>query len=123
VPETLYTRAFADEVCTRLADGASLREVWRGHGLPESTFRQWIRDDRDGLAARYQAARVLQVEAWSDQILELADRDDLEPNDKRVPVDTMKWLMSRIVPKKWGDRLLVAGDAILHCRSCISRRI
>jgi len=97
--------------------------VCRANGVPESTFRQWIRDDRDGLAARYQAARVLQVEAWSDQILELADRDDLEPNDKRVPVDTMKWLMSRIVPKKWGDRLLVAGDAILHCRSCISRRI
>jgi hypothetical protein len=22
----------------------------------------------------------------------------------------LKWLMSRIVPKKWGDRLLVAGD-------------
>jgi len=117
--ETRYTRAFADEVCTRMAEGTSLREVCRDNGMPESTFRQWIRDDRDGLAARYQAARVLQVESWSDQILELANRDDLEPNDKRVRVDALKWLMSKLVPKKWGERLLVAGDAdsplhILH---------
>jgi hypothetical protein len=81
--------------------------------------RQWVRDDRDGFAARYQGARALQVESWSDQILELANRDDLEPNDKRVRVDALKWLMSKLVPKKWGERLLVAGDAdspfhILH---------
>jgi transposase-like protein len=94
-----------------MAEGSSLREICRDNGMPKSTFRQWIRDDRDGLAARYQASRVLQVESWSDQILELANRDDLEPNDKRVRVDALKWLMSKLVPKKWGERLLVAGDA------------
>jgi hypothetical protein len=35
----------------------------------------------------------------------------LEPNDKRLRVDTLKWLMSKLAPKRYGERLLVAGDA------------
>jgi transposase-like protein len=108
--ETRYTRDFADEVCRRLAEGNSLREVCRDHGIAESSVRQWVRDNRDDFAMRYQTARVLQVEAWSDLIIEIGNRDDLDPQEKRVRIDSLKWLMSRIVPKKWGDRLLVAGD-------------
>ena len=109
--ETRYTPEFAEEICRRMAEGASLREICRDKGMPESTVRQWVRDDRDGFAAQYQAARALQVEAWSDQILELANRDDLDPQDKRVRVDALKWLMSKLAPRRYGDRLLVAGDA------------
>jgi transposase-like protein len=108
--ETRYTRKFADEVCRRLAEGDSLREVCRDHGMAESSVRQWVRDNRDNFAVRYQTARVLQVEAWSDLIIEIGNRDDLDPQEKRVRIDSLKWLMSRIVPKKWGDRLLVAGE-------------
>jgi transposase-like protein len=108
--DTRYTREFADEVCRRLAEGASLREVCRDHGMAESSVRQWVRDNRDNFAMRYQTARVLQVEAWSDLIIEIGNRDDLDAQEKRVRIDSLKWLMSRIVPKKWGDRLLVAGD-------------
>jgi hypothetical protein len=108
--ETRYTREFADEVCRRLAEGASLREICRENNVPESSFREWVRNDRDGIAARYQTARVLQVEAWSDLILEISNREDLDAQEKRVRIDSLKWLMSRIVPKKWGDRLLVAGE-------------
>lgn len=111
MPETRYTRAFADEVCRRLAEGASLREVCRDHGIAESSVRQWVCDNRDNFAMRYQTARVLQVEAWGDLIIEIGNRDDLDAQEKRVRIDSLKWLMSRIVPKKWGDRLLVAGEA------------
>jgi transcriptional regulator with XRE-family HTH domain len=110
VTESLYTRDFADEVCRRLAEGVSLREICRDHGIPESSVRQWVRDNRDNFAVRYQTARFLQVEAWGDLIIEIGNRDDLDPQEKRVRIDSLKWLMSRIVPKKWGDRLLVAGD-------------
>jgi hypothetical protein len=79
--------------------------------MPEATVRQWVRDNREDFATQYQAARILQVESWSDQIIELANRDALDPADKRVRVDSLKWLMSKLVPKRWGERLLVAGDA------------
>src|ERR1700704_1996438 len=57
VTETRYTTEFAEEVCRRMAEGASLREVCRDNAVSESTVRQWVRDDRDGFAARYQGAR------------------------------------------------------------------
>ena len=93
-----------------MAEGTSLREVCRDNGVPESSVRQWVRDDRDGFAARYQMARTLQVESWSDQIIEIGNRYDLDPQDKRVRCDNLKWLMSKLLPKRYGDRLLVAGD-------------
>ena len=111
VTETRYTPEFAEKVCERMAEGASLREVCRDNGMPESSVRQWVRDDRDGFAARYQAARALQAESWSDQIIEIGNREDLDPQDKRVRCDNLKWLMSKLLPKRYGDRLLVAGDA------------
>jgi len=111
VTETRYTSEYAEEVCRRMAEGASLREVCRDNGMPESSVRQWIRDDRDGFAARYQTARALQVESWSDQIIEIANREDLDPQDKRLRCDNLRWLMSKLLPKRYGDRLLVAGDA------------
>jgi hypothetical protein len=94
-----------------MAEGASLREVCRDNGVAEATVRQWVRDDREGFAARYQAARALQVESWSDQIIEIGNREDLDPQDKRLRCDNLKWLMSKLLPKRYGDRLLVAGDA------------
>ena len=86
--ETRYTREFADEVCRRLAEGASLREVCRDHGIAESSVREWVRDNRDNFAARYQTARFLQVEAWSDLIIEIGNREDLDAQEKRVRIDT-----------------------------------
>ena len=111
MPETRYTPEFAAEVCRRMSEGDSLRQVCRDNGFPESTVRQWVRDNRDDFASQYQAARVLQVESWSDLIIELSNRDDLDPQDKRVRVDTLKWLMSKLAPKRYGERLLVAGEA------------
>ena len=41
----------------------------------------------------------------------MAFSDDLEPNDKRVRVDSLKWLLSKLKPERYGlDRLLVMGD-------------
>jgi hypothetical protein len=106
-----YTADVGDEICRRLADGESLREICRGHDMPpESTVRQWAIDDRDGLAARYREARALLVERWADEIISIADDGQLEPNDRRVRVDTRKWLMSKLAPKRYGDRLLHGGD-------------
>ena len=124
VTETRYTPEFAEKVCERMAEGASLREVCRDNGMAESSVRQWVRDDRDGFAARYQVARTLQVESWSDQIIEIGNREDLDPQDKRLRCDNLKWLMSKLLPKRYGDRLLVAGDAenplhVLHAQASL----
>jgi hypothetical protein len=122
--ETRYTPEIAAEILRRVSSGEPLRQVCRDKGMPpESSFRQWIRDDRDGLAAQYQQARAMQIECWSDEIVLIANDADLDPQDKRVRVDTLKWLLSTLAPKRWGDRLLVAGDAenpVQHLHAQIS---
>lgn len=105
-----YTPALAAEICRRLSDGEPLRQICRDPGMPpESSVRTWARDKPE-FAAQYHEARRLQIEAWADEIVEISNRDDLDPQDKRVRVDTMKWLMSKLVPRRYGDRLLMAGD-------------
>src|SRR5580698_1382381 len=54
---------------------------------------------------------LLQLDAWADAIVDIADDPSRDPRDRQVRVDTRKWLMSKIAPKRYGDRLLVAGEA------------
>jgi hypothetical protein len=110
VTDSRYTPELADDILRHVSEGEPLRQVCRDKSVPESTVRQWARDDRDGFAAKYEAARRMQVDAWADEIVLIANREDLDANDKRVRIDTLKWLCSKLVPRRYGDRLLMAGD-------------
>jgi hypothetical protein len=122
-----YSQEIADEVCRRLEGGESLRAICRDEGRPhESTVRLWALDDREGFAARYARARELQYYAIADELLEIADdgrndwmqrrgdeRGGWELNGEhiqrsRVRLDTRKWLLSKMLPKVYGDRTEVA---------------
>lgn len=50
------------------------------------------------------------MDAWADRIIEVAYDDELEPNDRRVKIDTMKWLMSKL-SRRYADKLVHQGDA------------
>ena len=66
--------------------------------------------DVDGFGERYRAARLLLLEAWADQIVDIADEADLDPRDRQIRVHTRQWLMSKLAPRRYGDRLLHSGD-------------
>jgi hypothetical protein len=123
-----YSQEIADEVCRRLAGGESLRAICRDEGIPdESTVRLWALDDREGFAAQYARAREVQFLAIADELLEIADdgRNDWmqrRGNDERggwelngehiqrsrVRIDTRKWMLSKMLPKVYGDKTEVA---------------
>ena len=127
---TVYTPELADEICERLSQGESLATICRDpHMPPESTVREWVGDDRGndengrpGFAARYARAREQAYQRLADELLELADADCTGPDGKpdnalvqqrRLQVDTRKWLLSKLLPKQYGDRVTaeIAGDA------------
>lgn len=111
--EHLYSVELADEICRRIANGETLNTVCEDPAIPvsASAVRQWDLDDRDGFSAKYASAKRQLIEAWSDQLVQIADNELLEPNDRRVRIDTRKWLMSKLHPAKYGDKVMVGGDA------------
>ena len=76
----------------------------------EATVRSWDVEDYRGFSANYARARALRMERWADEIIELAD-EPVPPGDNaavqraRLRVDTRKWLMSKLAPRKYGDRV------------------
>jgi len=113
-----YTQAVADEICAALAAGMSLRKVCQKPGMPpESTVRGWVIDDVQGFAAQYARARQLLAERWADEVLDLADLppatlpdgriDTGAVNHQRLMVDSRKWLLSKVLPKVYGDKVAV----------------
>ena len=124
-PATLYTPELMAEICRRLAEGESLLHICRTAGMPsEGTVRLWVKQDRDGCAAQYTQARELGYELLADELLEIADdgtndwidRDGQRVCDhdhvsrSRLRVDTRKWVLSKMLPKVFGDRLQHTGD-------------
>lgn len=127
---TVYTRELADEICERISCGETLRQVCRLKGMGDSTVRRWVLNDIDGFSARYAHARELCIESWADEIVEIGDnasndwmaREGKDGEDlgwtangdhisrSRLRVDSRKWLLSKLRPDRYGDKLQVGGD-------------
>lgn len=106
------TPELAALICERMAKGESLRSICRDEGMPaESTVRFWAIEDKDGFAAQYARAREAQMEALAEDIVEIADDKTGDPQRDRLRVDSRKWIMSKIAPKRYGDRITHAGDS------------
>jgi hypothetical protein len=121
-----YTDEVSQAIISQLAEGRTLREVCRDEGMPpESTVRGWVLDDVNGFSAQYARAREIGYQAMADELLEVADdgRNDWmeregENNEgwqvngehlgrSRLRVDTRKWLLSKALPKVYGDKQTV----------------
>ena len=119
-----YTQALADEICRRLANGESLRSICRDEAYPsEAAVRGWVVDDHEDFAAQYARARDIGLDVMADEILEISDdgsNDYMERQGEksegwqlngehvqrsRLCVDTRKWMLSKLAPKRYGDRL------------------
>lgn len=124
----IYTQELADSICARLAKGDSLRAICNTEGMPaRSTVVDWIIKDKEGFSAQYTRARDIGLDEMADELFDIADdstRDtvmDENGNERtnsevvarsRLRVDTRKWYLSKLAPKKYGDRITqeVVGD-------------
>ena len=102
-----YTEEMGNLICDKLTEGISLRKLCMQDGFPAaSTVYVWL-DRFPEFAEKYARAREAATEDMLEDILEIADRDGLDPQEKRVRIDTRKWVMGRLKPKKYGDKQTV----------------
>jgi hypothetical protein len=121
--EPKYSPELAIEICRRISRGESLKAICESDdAMPSrSGFLDWVDADRDGLAERYARAREALMDYWADEIITISDDQNAEPNDRRIRVETRKWLMSKLAWRRYGDKLMHSGDpenpmVVLHKR-------
>jgi hypothetical protein len=128
---SVYTPELADEICRRLAEGESLRQICLDEKIPaRSTVKLWIINNLNGFSAQYANAKDLGIDEMADELLDIADdgtNDWMEKRNSegenigwslngeavarsRIRVDTRKWYLSKIAPKTYGDKLTHEGN-------------
>lgn len=110
----------ADQVLAGMGQGLSAFKACEAAGIPHSTFMGWLDEDAE-LVDRYTRARENLIERMANEILEISDKDvEIQADGKKdwaavqkhkLQVDTRKWLLSKLAPKKYGEKLEIAGDA------------
>lgn len=102
-----YRLEIGDLFFSRLAAGESLNKICQDPDMPALvTFFRWL-DEIDGFRYKYDKAREQQAERWANEIVEIADNSTEEVNRSRLKVDTRKWIVSKLIPKKYSDKMSV----------------
>ena len=118
-PQGYDREALMPRILSLIESGYTLRQIAKIQGMPSpSLVVMWTADDP--WSARYAHAREQGWHAIAEQTIEIADdgsndtytddegrqRTDHDVvNRSRLRVDTRKWLLSKMLPKVYGDRI------------------
>lgn len=116
-----YSIELAEEICSRIAEGLSIRTICQSDDMPsKSTFFKWLRLHKE-FRDLYQYAKIEQAEALIEETLDIADdgsNDWMEIRKKngdieivldkehisrsKLRVETREWIAMKLLPKKYG---------------------
>lgn len=119
---TVFTPEILEEILFRLADGESARAIFKSDHMPNwQAFCAFKRKpENKAFNDQYMCARDDCMAAWEQKIIEVAEDDsnDFQPDGKggiksdntavnraRLKIDSMKWIMSKLSPKTYGDKV------------------
>lgn len=140
---SVYSDKLVTELCNRMIEGNSLRRVCMADDMPSmSTVLRWLADEeKKFFQSQYARAKEIQAEAMAEDILSISDdgTNDTYVDDNgnvktdhdviarsRLRVDTRKWLMSKMAPKRYADKVqqeLSGPDGVPLEFTAITRRI
>lgn len=113
----------AELICERLAEGFTLTQIARELGCVASAITKWADQDAE-FGARYARAMDARTDRMAEEILAISDdgsndwmvreqeggeaitvADHEHIQRSKLRVDTRKWLMAKMMPKKYGERV------------------
>ena len=104
-----YTKEIATIICDRIADGEGLRAICADETMPSKpTVFRWLEANTQ-FRDQYARAREDQADTYADDMVHIADTES-DPQKARVRIDARKWHASKLKPKKYGEKLELAGD-------------
>jgi len=100
-----YSEQEAEVILERLALGDTLSSICRDLGRKPTTIYRWEEANPD-FREKYAHARERGMDSRADEIIDLSNRaDEKNYNAIRLMIDARKWTMSKIAPKKYGERI------------------
>lgn len=120
-----YNTQTADAICAKMAEGYSLRSICEEESMPSvPTVFSWLRKFPEFLK-QYEDAMELRAIYHAEELMDISDdgrNDWMEKRNKegenvgwqvngeaiqrsRLRVDTRKWIASKLLPKKYGDKI------------------
>lgn len=114
-----YNQDVATAICARMSEGESLRSICRDPLMPAlSTVFLWVSKHSE-FSEQYRLAMASRADAMFEDMIEIADdsAEDYVNTDQgekfnsehvqrsRLRLDTRKWMLSKMMPKKYGDKV------------------
>lgn len=124
----LRTPENAERICELIAEGYTLRQVARDIEASASKISEWAREDAV-FGEQYARAMEARWDRMAEEIQEISDEGtndwmqrELDAGEivsvpdhehiqrSKLRVDTRKWLLAKMRPRQFGDRVTMAGD-------------
>jgi hypothetical protein len=118
-----YTQKLGDSICEAILNEETLREIGKKEGFPSAaTILRWVSDNPE-FREQYARAMAMRAELMFEELLEIADDGsndwmEVKKGDyegwrengeaiarSRLRVDARKWALSKMLPKKYGDKV------------------
>ncbi len=128
---TTYTEEIANKICDIIATtNLGLQAICSGEGMPARSTVYWWLQCKPEFERKYALAKELQADLLLEQMLAISDdesHDTIEvawynttvavPNAANVSraklkIETRKWMLARLAPKKYADAPAPNGDNV-----------
>jgi len=112
-PSQRLTEIGIDAICDEIAQGKSLHAWCLENGMKNMTVTDWINADKDR-AVKYARARDERSDAYFESLGTVSDQavmaeTAVEVAGLRLKADNIKWMLARMSPRKYGDKLAIGG--------------
>lgn len=121
---TTFRQEIADTLCEAVSSGKSMRAACREIGIDNTMVFRWI-DKNEAFGKQYAKAMAVRAELLAQEIVDIADEAEVEATYQgeevkldlssaavarnRLRVDARKWVASKLLPKRYGDKVQIGG--------------
>jgi len=116
-----------DEICERMVNGESVRSICQDDHMPAISTLMKILRTNPNRTSQYALAMQMRADAMFEEVLNIADdgsndfmmKNADDPTSfalngehvqrSRLRVDTRKWALGRMNPKKYGEKTFIGG--------------
>lgn len=122
-----------DHITERIMNGERLKHILLENNMPKAaTLFSWFVKDKN-LLNQYARAMEIRADLVFDEMLEIADNNEKDHTPftggnvvqrDKLRVDTRKWMLSKMNPKKYSDKLDLTskGNSITDTKTVIEFR-